>query len=76
MSRIVRSRNGQRVSKTEAMILNEGFGPPWSERVLSLAELADRLEVSVGALAPHLRVLIERGDLVELPLTGKYRRAG
>lgn len=62
-------------SLTEQAILNSGFGQSHGNPAArDLHEIAERCEISVHALLPHLRSLVERGEVVELPGSGLYQR--
>jgi hypothetical protein len=61
------------ISLTEQAVLNDGFGPLCYGHLRSVPELAERLEVSTFALDPHLRSLIEKGEVVAVHEAGRVR---
>jgi predicted ArsR family transcriptional regulator len=61
-------------SLTERVILESWHMSHGQYPARSVGDIAQRCEISVHALMPHLRVLVERGDVVHSPLDGTYRR--
>lgn len=76
----LRSYAGKRrtVTLTERAILADGFNfshGVWVAR--TVAEIAERCQISVHALMPHLRSLLAKGEIEPLSANDvRYRRTG